>query len=92
MGVPIYVTSPDKVPNQPHYAIFKFFTVSVSVYEANDSSESGVRYEAYLDKADWVREIEHLEMKKRDYGSEPYVAVKVGAPAKPVTKIEVDEG
>lgn len=88
MGVPIYVTSPEKVPQQPHYAIFKFFSVSQSLYSENDSTTSGCTYEAYVDKNDWVREIEHLE-KQRGYDRTRYVAVKVGAPAKPVTKIEV---
>ena len=87
---PIHVTSPDKVPKEPHYAIFKFFSVSTSTYEANDGSESGVKYEAYLDKGAWIAEIEHLE-KNRGYDCEPYVAVKVGAPAKPVLKVDVQE-
>lgn len=92
MSPPIHVTSPEKVPNQPHYAIFKFFSVSQSLYSPNDSSVDGCSYEAYLEKADWIREIEYLEGKRGAYNTVSYVAVKVGAPAKPVLKIEVEEG
>jgi hypothetical protein len=89
MGVPIHVDHPEKAPTQPHYAIFKFFTANTSTYDMNDGSVSGIRYEAYLTKADWIAEIEHLE-KDRGHDREKYVAVKVSAPAKPTLRVEVD--
>lgn len=91
MAPPIHVDSPKKVPAQPHYAIFKFFTANISC-DGNDSSVSGINYEAYLNKADWIAEIERLE-KDRGHEREHYVAAKVSAPAKLTlrVKVEVDE-
>lgn len=87
MGVPIHVTKKSQIPAQEHYAIFKFSSYSTSTYEANDGSVTVIDYEAYLDKASWLAEIEHLEM-DRGYGRAEYAAVVI-KPAKISLNVQV---
>lgn len=87
MSRPIHVTGKDKIPQQEHYAIFKFSSKSTSTYEANDGSVTVIDYEAYLDRGAWLAEIEHLE-KDRGYGRAEYAAVVI-KPVKITTTIQV---
>lgn len=89
MSVPIHVDSKDKIPNQEHYAIFKFRSQSTSTYEANDGSVTVINYEAYLDRASWLAEIEHLEKKQKRYGDDAYVPLII-KPAKVTISVNVN--
>jgi hypothetical protein len=88
MGVPIHVTSKENAPKQEHYAIMKFDTRSTSTYEMNDGCISVIIYEAYLDRAAWLAEIEHLE-RDRGHGPTPYYACII-KPVEPKIKVSVD--
>lgn len=85
----IYVTSKDKVPKQEHWAIFKFSSITRTLYTENDDTQTIINYEAYLSRDAWLSEIEHLE-KDRGYGANRnYVAVII-KPAKVNLSISID--
>jgi hypothetical protein len=65
----IFVSTFDKMPKDPHFAIIKYSTVSTPSYDEGgpDGSQSIVEYQAYMDENDWKAAITELMVPK--YGS-----------------------
>ena len=80
-----FVKSKEDIPEEPHWAIFKFSSIHIPGDERSRThpghgypahSQSVVEYQAYLTEEKWKKAIEELENPK--YGSkESYVAARI---------------
>jgi hypothetical protein len=91
-----YVSTHDKMPKNPHWAIITFESMWIEGDERSRTnpghgypghSENYVSYRAFTDEAEWKREVAELAAPK--YGSpKPYMAAYV-TPAKVATVVNV---
>jgi hypothetical protein len=90
------ITSNDKMPKGPHWAIVTFDSVWIEGDERSRThpghgypghTESVVRYQAFTDEAEWKREV--AELANPRFGSpKPFMAAHV-TPAKITTTVNV---
>ena len=96
----IFVSTKDQMPKVEHWAIFKFSTIHIPGDERSRtnpghgypaSNEPIVKYEAYLNKADWEEAVKALAGKA--FPSEQFVAARVNpAEIRTVHTVVVKEG
>lgn len=92
----IHVSKKEHAPKVEHWAIFKFSTIHIPGDERSRtnpghgypaSDEPVINYEAYLDRAEWEKEVQHLE--SLVFGDKNYFAVKI-TPAVITTKVTIE--
>ena len=92
----VWVNSISDIPKVEHWAIFRTGSINIPGDERSRTNpghgypahtETFIRYEAFLNKEDWVKTIEGIEGSV--FGKEPYLAVKV-IPATVRASIKVD--